>query len=44
VAQGRRTPRVEEWIRTSVVVGVPERYLRVTGPRRPARSAAAAAL
>ena len=24
VARGRRTPRVEEWIRTSVVVGVPE--------------------
>jgi hypothetical protein len=44
VARGRRTPRVEEWIRTSVVVGVPERYLRQRGPRRPARSAAAAAL
>ena len=44
VAQGRRTPRVEEWIRTSVVVGVPERYLRETGPRRPPRRAATAAM
>jgi hypothetical protein len=44
VAHGRRTPKVEEWIRTTVVVGVPDRYLRQRGPRRLARSAAAAAL
>ena len=44
VAHGRRTPRVEEWIRTSVVVGVPERYLRETGPRRPQRRVASAAV
>jgi len=43
VAAGRRTPRVEEWIRSSVVVGVPERYLRTIGPRPPARGAPATA-
>jgi len=41
VAAGRRTPRIEEWIRTSVVVGLPERYLRTIGPRPPARPAPA---
>jgi SAM-dependent methyltransferase len=44
IAAGRRTPRVEQWIGTSVVIGVPERYLRTTGVRPPARSPAAAAL
>lgn len=44
VAAGRRTPRVEELIRATVVVGVPERYLRTTGVRPPARRASAAAL
>lgn len=34
IAAGRRTPRVEEWIRATVVFGTPERYLRRGGDRR----------
>ena len=43
IAADRRTPRVEELVRTSVVVGVPERYLRTRGVRPPARRAPVAA-
>jgi hypothetical protein len=43
IAADRRTPRVEELVRTSVVVGVPNRYLKTNGPRPLARRAPIAA-